>query len=267
MLRPDTHRTMRTFRYGSLESQEADLYLPGARRPPVVVLLHGGFWRIPYGRGEMTAVARDLVDRGFAVWNLEYRRMGESGGGWPGTLEDVIAGIDCLAALAAEGTDLDLDCVTVVGHSAGGHLALLVAAHGIKRLKTAGSPGVRPLAAAGLAPIADLAGAYRLASGNHAVEEFLGGSPQQQPDRYETASPIALVPLGVKQLIVHGTADEVLPVDLSRAYVRTAVNAGDIVDLIEMPGLGHMEFLNPGSAAHAALCRWLTARSKTVRFP
>ena len=253
---------MRTIRYGSSESQEADLYLPGARRPPVLVLLHGGFWRIPYGRGEMTAVARDLADRGFAVWNLEYRRTGEPGGGWPGTLEDVTAGMDHLAALAAEGDDLDLNRVTVVGHSSGGHLALLAAAYERKRRNTAGSSHVRPSAAVGLAPIADLAGASTLGSGNNAVEEFLGGSPQQQPDRYETASPIALVPLGVKQLIIHGTADDVLPIDLARAYVKAARAAGDIVDFIEIPGLNHMEYLNPDSAAHAALCRWLTARFK-----
>jgi acetyl esterase/lipase len=113
-----------------------------------VCLLHGGFWRMPYGRDEMDAIARDLAARGFAVWNLEYRRVGAPGGGWPGTLDDVGAGIDHLATLVGEGVNLDLERVAVVGHSAGGQLALWSASRA--------SPRVRVAAAAGLAPVADL---------------------------------------------------------------------------------------------------------------
>ena len=109
---------MRTFQYGTDASQVGDLYLPSPPRPAVVCLLHGGFWRMPYSREEMTPIAEDLVRRGFAVWNLEYRRVGAPGGGWPGTFEDVVAGIDHLATLAAEGADLDLDRIQVAGHSA-----------------------------------------------------------------------------------------------------------------------------------------------------
>lgn len=99
---------MRTIRYGSAPGQEGDLLLPSTSRPPVICLLHGGFWRMPYGRDQMTDVARDLAARGFAVWNLEYRRVGAPGGGWPGTLDDVGAGIAYLARLVADGIDLDL---------------------------------------------------------------------------------------------------------------------------------------------------------------
>src|SRR5688572_18692450 len=113
-----------TFNYGRDDQQAGDLSLPGAARPPVVCLLHGGFWRMPHGRAELAPIARDLCTRGFAVWNLEYRRVGAPGGGWPGTLQDVGAGIDHLATLAADGIGLDLDRVAVVGHSAGGQLAL-----------------------------------------------------------------------------------------------------------------------------------------------
>jgi acetyl esterase/lipase len=124
----DPQHTMHTVKYGSSDSQEGDLYLPSKQRPPVICLLHGGFWRMPYSRDEMTLIAQDLAARGFAVWNIEYRRIGALGGGWPGTFQDVTAGIDHLATFVADGVELDLNRVTVIGHSAGGHLALWSAA-------------------------------------------------------------------------------------------------------------------------------------------
>ncbi|MDR3414164.1 MAG: alpha/beta hydrolase, partial [Formivibrio sp.] len=112
---------MKTEHYGPHEDQVGDLYLPGNAKPAVICLLHGGFWRMPYGRDQMDAIACDWVLRGFAVWNLGYRRLGIPDGGWPLTGEDVIRGIDYLSSLAAKGTDLDLERIAVVGHSAGGH--------------------------------------------------------------------------------------------------------------------------------------------------
>jgi acetyl esterase/lipase len=249
--------TMQAIRYGPSADQEADLHLPSTPRPPVVCLLHGGFWRMPYGREQMSAIADDLTSRGFAVWNMEYRRLGVPQAGWPGTMDDVAAGIDQLAHLAAAGVDLDLDRVTVVGHSAGGHLALWVG--GRNRYRDNPSPRVHVLAAVGLAPIADLAQAYESKVGGDVVEELLGGTPSQQPERYQAASPIEMLPLRTRQLVLHGTADNVVPIDLSRRYVRAAQAAGDTVELIESPGLGHMEYLDPGSEVHATLCRWLLA--------
>src|SRR5438105_2368060 len=137
-------------------SQEGDLYLPTRPGRSVVCLLHGGFWRTPYARDEMTPIARDLVARGYAVWNLDYRRLGDPGGGWPGTLEDVAAGIDHLADLAAEGVALNLQRVIVAGHSAGGQLALWSAARDRYSGDGAAPPRVRVAAVAGLAPVADL---------------------------------------------------------------------------------------------------------------
>jgi acetyl esterase/lipase len=247
---------MRTFRYGNDDSQAGDLYTPATPRPAVVCLLHGGFWRMPYGREETAPIAADLAARGYAVWNIEYRRIGAPGGGWPGTLDDVVAAIDHLAELNAGAEELDLGRVAVVGHSAGGQLALAACARGRARGR-AGPGNVLPVGAAALAGVVDLHRAFSLGCGNGAASTLLGGSPDQHPDRYAQASPLSLVPLGVRQLVVHGTRDDAVPVELAREYVRAARSAGDDVDYVEMAGMGHMEYLDPASAAHAVLCRWL----------
>jgi len=250
---------MRTYSYGSLVSQEGDLYLPHVSRSPVLCLLHGGFWRMPYGREELTAIAKDLAARGYTVWNVEYRRLGETGGGWPGTLHDVASAIDHLATLVADGIQLDLNRVIVAGHSSGGHLALCNVARN-KPANFSSPVRVQPIAAAGLAAITDLARTFELNAGRGAVQEFLGGSPSQYPDRYAAASPIELLPLGVRQLIIHGVKDEVLPFDLSRNYVNAAQASGDCVEFVELPDAGHMDFLDPDSKAHLTLCKWLAAQ-------
>lgn len=247
--------TMQTIQYGASDDQQADLYLPATPRPPVVCLLHGGFWRMPYGRDEMAAISNDLVAHGLAVWNLEYRRLGAPQAAWPATMDDVAAGIDHLADLAAGGVEVDLDRVIVVGHSAGGHLALWAA--GRRHVRAPSSQAVRIRAVVGLAPVADLAEAYARKVGGEAVAELLGGTPIQYPDRVLAASPIEMLPLRVRQLILHGTVDDAVPIELSRCYARAAKAAGDNVELIEFPGMGHMEYLDPGSVAHATLRRWL----------
>ncbi|MDQ1919651.1 alpha/beta hydrolase family protein [Massilia pseudoviolaceinigra] len=248
---------MQTFHYGASESQVGDLYMPALSMPAVVCLLHGGFWRMPYGREEMSAIAADLVSRGFAVWNIEYRRIGGPGGGWPGTLEDVAAAIDHLAVLAAGEASLDLRRVAVVGHSAGGHLVLCAAAQRAEADARFAPRKVFPTAVAGLAAVVDLHATFTLNSGNNAVSALLGGSPGEHPIRYAQASPLGLVPLQVRQLILHGTEDDALPVEQSREYVKAARHAGDSVDYVELPGMGHMEYLDPASEAHDALCKWL----------
>ncbi len=211
---------------------------------------------MPYGRDQLTAVAEDLAVRGFAVWNIGYRRLGAPGGGWPGTFEDVALAVDHLANLVDDGVALDLERVVVAGHSAGGQLALLVAA----RSGGSGAPSrrrVRPLAVVGLAPMADLKEAAARDSGNGAAREFLGGAPDAVPERYAAASPREWLPLGVPQLVLHGVLDETLPVDLSRQYAAAAKARGEEIELVELPEAGHMDFLDPAGAAHAELCRWL----------
>lgn len=248
-----------TFRYGDASSQSGDLHLPAAGdRWPVVSLLHGGFWRTPYGREQMELVAVDLAARGYAAWNIGYRRIGERGGGWPGTLEDVGSAIDHLSTLAIHEGRLDLGRVAVVGHSAGGQLALCVGARSTAVRRFAPLK-VYPAAVCGLAAVSDLEGAFALGSGNDAARTLMEGSPDEHPDRYAQASPRKLLPLGVRQLLIHGLLDDAVPLELSRTYVRAARDAGERVDYIELPGTGHMQYLDTASEAHARLCAWLEA--------
>jgi acetyl esterase/lipase len=222
---------------------------------------------MPYGRDQLTPVARDLASRGFAVWNLEYRRLGAPSGGWPETFHDVAAGIDYLATLAAAGVELDLARVVVAGHSAGGQLALWSSARDKDRKLLRGPATVQPMAAAGLAAVLDLASACESRAGNEAVPELLEGTPTQQPARYAASSPAELSPLGVNQLIVHGALDEAVPVAMARAYVRAGRVAGDNIEFAELAQGGHMDYLEPRSEAHQTLCRWLerlTRRGSTL---
>jgi acetyl esterase/lipase len=243
----------RSYSYGADRSQAGDLHLPGGDGPhPVTVLIHGGSWHKRYGRAVMRALAADLVMRGWAVWNIEYRRIG-NGGGWPETFADVAAAIDHLDGLHPA---LDLARVDVLGHSAGGHLALWAA--GRTRLPTgapgaiAGRPRVPIARAISLAGVCDLAGAYRDWHGG-AVRELMGGSPDRLPERYEVADPLRRVPLAMPVLLVHGALDETVSVRLSRTYAAAASAAGGEVELVEIEGAAgrHRAFIDPRGAAWA----------------
>jgi acetyl esterase/lipase len=248
---------MKSVWYDEANGLAGELHLPERPRPAVVCLFHGGFWRMPHGSEQLTPLAEDLARRGFAAWNLQYRRLG-GGGGWPATFADVAAGIDHLAALVEEGTALDLTRVAAVGHSAGGHLALW--AGGRARLP-ANAPGARPrvalAAVCGQAPIADLVQAHALDLGPRAATQLVGGAPGELPERYALASPRARLPMGIPQLIVHGAADGAVPVAMSREYVAAAREAGDDVQLIEPPGIGHFEPIDPGHEAWRVVVEWL----------
>jgi pimeloyl-ACP methyl ester carboxylesterase len=156
---------------------------------------------------------------------------------------------------------LDITRVIVAGHSAGGQLALWASARHNGRRSPGGPIRIRPRAVAGLAAILDLRALFAAGGGNHAVRELLGGSPAEQPARYAAASPAALLPLGVPQLIIHGTEDDTLPVEVARDYARAATSAGDSIQFRELAHVGHMDYLDPSSDAHDALCDWLEVAS------
>jgi acetyl esterase/lipase len=238
--------------YGDDAQQFADLYLPGGAGPhPVGLLIHGGFWRAPYTLRLMTGLAEDLAQRGIAAWNIEYRRVGNAGGGWPGTLQDAAAATDYLATLGEE-YPLDLQRVVTIGHSAGGHLALWLAARSRLPQNSPFASSHAPLTLKGaisLAGAIDLEEVWKLHLGQDAALALLGGSPHDFPERYTTASPAALLPLGIPQVLVHGTNDDRVPLQVSQNYAHKATEAGDTVTLIELPAVDHFEVIDPHSAA------------------
>lgn len=220
--------------YGQDPSQYAELTLPAGEGPfPVVVVVHGGFWRSAYDLSLGRPLAEDLAGRGYAAWNMEYRRVG-NGGGWPATFTDVAAGIDLLARLDAP---LDLGTVLGLGHSAGGHLAVWAAARpGLPPAAPGAAPAVSLTGVLSQAGVLDLRRAAAEQLGTGAAQEFLGGSPAEQPGRYAVADPAQRVPLGVPVVCVHGRADTNVPVSQSRSYVRAATEAGDRAELVEVDG-------------------------------
>ncbi len=246
----------RRYSYGSHRSQHAELRLPrGIDLPPVVVLIHGGSWRARYGRVVMRGLAGDLLRRGWATWNIEYRRLGD-GGGWPETFQDVAAAIDLLAELDLP---LDLAHVNFLGHSAGGQLALWAA--GRAHLAT-GAPGahprVLPIRVISQAGVCDLAGAHHAWRGG-VVAELIGGAPDAVPERYAIADPMTHIPLEMPVLLVHGADDETVSVNFSRGYERASGRAGGEVSLVEIAGApgGHRAHIDPRGAAWRAVVRWL----------
>jgi acetyl esterase/lipase len=245
-----------SIRYGDERSQVGNFHLPaGDGAPwPCVALLHGGFWRSGWDRTLMTPLAHSLARRGVAVWNVDYRGTGVDGGGWPATLEDVAAALDQLARME----HVDTARVATCGHSAGGHLALWLAAR--TRLPT-GAPGadarVAPVAAVALAGVADLVAAARDRLGDGAAQALLGGEPDSYPERYAAASPAELLPLGVPQLLVHGARDEIVPLTQSTDHAARALAAGDVVDLVTLPNDDHFDVIEPGGAAWKAVTSWL----------
>ncbi len=237
--------------YGDDPLQFGELRLPAGDGPyPVVIVIHGGCWLAEYDLGYISGFADALTGGGVATWSIEYRRVGDEGGGWPGTFADVAAATDYVSTLAAE-FNLDLDRVAAVGHSAGGHLALWLA--GRKWLD--GEDPLRgevPLPLNGvvaLAGIPDLA-AYSSPDGcGAAVPGLLDGDPSDVADRLQRGSPIAMVPFGITQTLVIGELDPIVPATQATSFAEAARQMGDTVEVIEIADAGHFELIDPVNPA------------------
>lgn len=226
--------------YGSDPNQFGDLRLPKTGKPsPVVMNIHGGFWRAKYGLAHAGHLCAALTQSGVATWNLEYRRVGDPGGGWPGTFEDIVSGYRFIPQIAKR-YNLDPSRTLVMGHSAGGQLALCLAAHEatVERVIS-------------LAGVLDLQEAHRLQLSHDAVGEFLGGTPTAMADHYREADPMVIKIPTAHQIVVHGTIDDTVPFSFSENYEKEKKKRGEKVDLLAISKVGHYELIDPRTEAFA----------------
>lgn len=251
---------IQTHAYGPEASQFGTLRLPAGDGPfPVVALIHGGCWTKGYATlADIDAFGMALVEKGIAVWNIEYRQVGEAGAGWPGTFDDVTDAIDALAQLARN-HPLDLDRVSLVGHSAGAHLA----AYAASRKKAAGAEnavaGVSPVSLVmidGPASLEPLVGPDAAICGQPVIIPLMGGSPAEHPDRYAQVSVASQLPLGLSQLLVIG---ELAP--FMSPYMEAARLSGDPVSSLAPPGASHFELISPQTAAGRQVVDFVAANA------
>ncbi|WP_410667970.1 antibiotic biosynthesis monooxygenase [Amycolatopsis sp. cmx-4-68] len=283
----DGPRRVRTIAYGPDPSQVGELYLPEGDGPfPVVVVVHGGYWAAMWDRRQSTDVVDDLVGRGYAVWNVEYRRIGEPGGGWPGTFLDVAAAVDAL-----DGMDpaLDTGRVVFLGHSAGGHLATWAAHRGVLPPEAPGAhPKITPTGVVELAGALDLKTAdatgfgtvladpdaeppkdapeparpeawpaVAAAVGEGVVPLLVGGHVADRPAHYAWTSPLELPDAGVPVLAVHGTADEAVPAGWSRRYTEKTTAEGGTARYVEVEGGTHFDVVHPAHPVWSEVTGWI----------
>ena len=220
--------------YGTDPNQFGELRLPKSKGPfAIAMTIHGGYWRSKYNLAHTGHLCAALTAKGVATWNLEYRRVGNDDGGWPGTFADIVSGYRFLPQLAG-GYELDTNRMLVMGHSAGGQLALCLAAHQMSVKKVVAVAGV-----------IDLQRAWELHLSHDAVVEFLGGKPDEVPEHYREADPMRLDIPKATQWLIHGGRDDVVPPDFSLTYFEQKRKRGENVHLLEIKNSGHFELIDP----------------------
>jgi acetyl esterase/lipase len=251
--------------------QFGDLWLPqtrGSSRVPLVVFFHGGWWKSKYDLGYAGYLCAALKKEGIATWSVEYRRVGETGGGWPATFQDTAAGFDYAAKLA-KSYPLDLSRVITMGHSAGGHLAFWVAGrHHIDSHSEIYQP--RPqvplrgaIALAGAVDLRltiDLSGYFTFAHDKQEIYNLMGGRPEDLPERYKSGSPGDLLPFHVPQIVIQGTADDQIPPELPSRWAEVSRRLGDTATVKMIPSADHFDLVDPESEA------WGTVRDSVRKM-
>lgn len=232
--------------YGKHSEQFGDLYLPKSsnKSHPVIILIHGGCWQAQYGLSPLGLLSKALSNLGFAVWNLEFRRLG-NGGGWPITFEDIALGADYLKEIAKQ-YSLDLSNVTTMGHSAGGHLALWLAGrhHLPESSHLYNDDHLRIHRVISLAGIPDLETGVTQNICRGACQELVGGLPNEVPERYLQASPHKLLPLNIPQYHLVGELDPIVPIGYLTPYIKTATQHDEVYFKV-IPEIGHFEMVMP----------------------
>jgi acetyl esterase/lipase len=250
-----TQRTV--YRYGEHYRQVSDLWLPtGDRRAVFLVVVHGGGWEAGYDRRDINDFVGDMVGRGYPVLNVDYRGFGD-GGGWPSTFTDTATAVD-LAAVAGSQFSLPMDRVCIVGHSAGGHLAMWAAARrGLPQGAPGADPRVTPAIAASLSGVLHPSVAY----GEDAnVAGLFGGSPTDFPDRFAIGDPSRRAPYRMPLWAGAGTSDEVVPYSQTQFFCDTVRAAGDTVEEQLVPGANHVAGKEPGGPIVPLFRTWLEGR-------
>ena len=247
-------------RYGTEPLQSGELRVPKGLGPhPVAIVIHGGCWLSRLGGTGMQAFSESLRQRGIATWDIDYRRVGHEGGGWPGTFQDIKAGVDYLPRLAKD-HKLDLDRVIVVGHSAGAHLALWNASR--SKLGADWAPAMdqpKPLSVVaidGPPVLAPLIGPDAEMCDEPVVVPLMGGTPADKPEEYKLATPAAHLPFGTRQLLVVGTLGMII-----QPYAQGAVAAGDEVVVLSPDKADHFDIVTPGTPNGEAVSDWIAANA------
>jgi acetyl esterase/lipase len=239
-------------RYGPDPQHFAEMRLPEGQGPfPFLFVIHGGFWQSAYDLKHIGSLCAALTRGGIITCNLEYRRLGDPGGGWPGTFQDIELAVDKILQMFSSHRRIDTSRTAALGHSAGGHLALWLSGR-------QNVPARSPLHRAeeenlskvfSLAGVCDLRTAWKERLGNGAVERLMGGTPEQYPDRYDAGSPIEILPTATTQVLIHGTADSIVPISQSERFVERAGEMDEHPILEKLEGVGHFDLIDPESQA------------------
>lgn len=234
--------------YGDNPLQFGDLRIPESGTDfPVAILIHGGCYLSEYSLGHLGLMAKEITEMGIATWSIEYRKIGDEGGGWPGTFQDISDGTNFIAELV-DTYKLDLNNVIIVGHSSGGHAALWLGGY-TKPMMDAPARKIELKGILALAAVTDLSRRHASGDCDDVVEKLMGGSPMEVPERYNLTSPMEMEmsQIDVPQILIVGTEDREARIDENERYYKRWSGNEENIQLILAEGSGHFELIFPES--------------------